>query len=344
MKKYIHVKESKDGDIIAEDLMVNGCTIPLVMKDSILNEYMRNKIIINNIDRICVLDKKNDEETKDSTIVENYNDSIAVIKHNFANIAKGQKMELDDILKVSNFIFNNSECIYKLIHSMNIIKRVDEYTYSHSVNVAMYSMLIGKWIGLEEREIKLIIKAGLLHDIGKIKIPLTILNKKESLTDEEYKRIKKHVSLGYSICNEYDWLDDEVGKAVLLHHERQDGSGYPLGLSGENISLYAKIVAIADVYDAITSERIYKKRQTPFETFQEILSFGYSKFDVNIMNRFLYNIATIYVGEKVKMNNGDIGEIVFIPPDNIMYPIVKVRDRYYDLKHKENNYSISELL
>ncbi len=233
--------------------------------------------------------------------------------------------------------------VSEVIKEINCVRNFDDYTYTHSINVALYAMFIEKWLRLEELEIRNVVKAGILHDIGKSKIPLSILNKKGSLTEEEFNKIKEHTTIGYNLCKEYNCINEDVKKVILYHHEREDSSVYPLGLKGDEINLYTKIIAIADIYDAITSERVYKPKRTPFETFKNIIDLGYGKIDVLILRTFLNNITSFYVGEEVKMSNGDISKIVFVPPNNITYPIVKVNNIYHDLS-KNTDYKIIEMI
>jgi HD-GYP domain-containing protein (c-di-GMP phosphodiesterase class II) len=128
-----------------------------------------------------------------------------------------------------------------------------------------------------------------------------------------------------------------------MHHEREDGTGYPFGIGGDEITLYAKIIALADVYDALTSERVYKKRITPFETFSIIEKTGLRHFDIKIMMTFLHNIASYYIGSEVIMDNGKHGTVVYVTPHNISLPIIKVDDKYIDMS-KEKNIKIIELI
>ncbi len=347
MKQYINIRDCKDGDIVAEDIYFDIYNIPIIMKNSVINEYVKEKIMNYNIEFIHII--RNTSEAKKENILnkssfkKEYEKNISKIKSFFANIAKGRKVDSNDIINISNSLMNSSGDICKVLETMHSFKNVDDYTFNHSINVALYSMLMGKWLELEEYEIRDIIKAGILHDIGKAKIPIDILNKKGSLTEEEFNKIKEHTTIGYNLCKEFNWLDEDIKKVVLFHHEREDGSGYPLGLKGDKISLYTKIVAIADIYDALTSERVYKAKQTPFDTFKHIIDLGYGKIDVLILRKFLSNIASFYTGEKVRMSNGEIGEIVFVPPHNIIYPIVKVDEMYHDLS-KKPDYKIIEII
>lgn len=347
MRQYININDCKSGDIVAEDIFINIYSIPIIMKNSIINEYVKDKLIQYDIKYIHIIrptnESRSDNNTDKISFSKEYDKNILMVKSVFANIAKGEKVNSSQILDIVDSTMSNLGNITEVIKVMNGVRKFDEYTYTHSINVALYGMFIGKWVGLGEKEIREVIKAGILHDIGKSKIPLSILNKKGTLTKEEFNKIKEHTTIGYNLCKEYNWINEDVKKVILYHHEREDGSGYPLGLKGDKISLYAKIIAIADIYDAITSERIYKPKQTPFQTFNNIISLGYGKIDVLILRRFLNNIASFYVGEKVKMSNGDIGEVVFVPPNNITCPIVKVNNVYQDLS-KKSEYKIIEMI
>lgn len=192
-------------------------------------------------------------------------------------------------------------------------------------------MLLGKWLGLKSSQIDDLIKAAILHDIGKVKIPEKILNKKGKLSDEEFEIMKKHPVHSYEIALDSQKLSFDILKAILLHHEKENGSGYPLMVRGDKIPLYAKIIGICDVYDALTSERVYKGRMSPFDAFKIIELDGYELFDVKVMLTFLQNISNYYIGTDVVLNNGDIGQVVYINPRNISYPIVKIGSEYIDL-------------
>ncbi|HZK58167.1 MAG TPA: HD-GYP domain-containing protein, partial [Clostridia bacterium] len=203
-------------------------------------------------------------------------------------------------------------------------------------HVPFYSMLIAAWLNLSDKEINEVIQAGLLHDIGKVKVPNKILNKKGKLTTEEFNTIKKHTTLGHEMLSKIDDISYGVKNAVLLHHERTDGSGYPFGMSTTFIDLYSKIVAIADVFDAMTSDRIYRKRKTPFDVFEMFKTVGVGIFDTTILNIFINKISPYYIGTNVMLNNGERGRIVYIPPRDVLSPIIEIQSDYLDLSVQNN--------
>jgi putative nucleotidyltransferase with HDIG domain len=211
-----------------------------------------------------------------------------------------------------------------MVLCLNKVRSIDEYTYAHSLNVALLCSLLGSWLNLDESNIKRLTSCGLLHDIGKSKIPREILNKPEALTPAEFEEIKKHPTLGYKILEKNIAISKDVALGVLMHHEREDGSGYPLGLESSQISYYAKILAVVDVYDAMTSNRVYKKRQPPFDVLELYESEYLTKCDTGIMLTFLKHISSYYVGNIVKLNDGTEGEIIYINQNRISKPLVRL--------------------
>jgi putative nucleotidyltransferase with HDIG domain len=348
-----HLKDCIRGDVLAEDIYIPNRNIPLAVKGNPVDDKLKEKLIDNKVFKIYVEEERvtdastevevSPECSKTEKFIAQYSKDVTAIKSVFQEIASGKDPDLGMIADMSQNLLENSDDIFRVVDSINSVRGIDEYTYTHSINVALYSMFIARWMGLEEDMVNDVIKAGLLHDIGKARIPSEILNKRGPLSDIEFEKMKEHPVIGYDICNEMSGIKDSIKEAVLLHHEKADGSGYPKGLRDGEFGLYAKIVSIADIYDAITSERVYKKKQTPFETFSEIKEVAYGKLDIKISDLFLSNIASFYVGSKVRMNTGEIGEIAFIYPHKIDQPLVNIGGKMVDIS-KEKGYSIEELI
>ncbi len=212
------------------------------------------------------------------------------------------------------------------------IHSYDDYTFDHSVRVAMISGLLSKWCGHHTKAIKNAAMAGLLHDIGKCNIPDEILNKPGALNEDEMKVMKTHSILGYILIKEMKSLPIDVQLGVLQHHEREDGTGYPNALKSSEICYVAKIVAIADVYCAMTQDRPYKKAMHPFDAMSYILEKCHSSLDFSISKTFLANVAHFYIGHKVILNDGLQGEIIMTYKDDPARPMVRVGDDYIDLR------------
>lgn len=328
-KKSISIFQVSAGDILAEDIIAENGN-KLVAKDTTINDYIKDKLLKQGISKVQVYG------LKEKDLGEEYCKVIYTVKEMLGDLSKGKALNKSLLEFISDYIFSAREEYLSLTAFLYRIQSFDEYTYTHSINTAFYSMLIASWIGLNEEGVKTVIKAGILHDVGKLHISESIINKQGKLTLEEFHVIKKHPVYGYSILCENDAANEDVRKAVLMHHERTDGSGYPLGVSHNDINVFAKIIGVADVYDAITSKRAYKKRETPFNAFQFFLTIGLGTFDVHILNTFIMNIASLYVGSKVRLSNGQIGEIVYVPPQDILYPIIAVGKDYLDLSHEKD--------
>lgn len=333
----IPVIECTEGEVLAADIHnCNGLT--LVSKNTVMNQYIKNKLLNMGIDSLRVYSSTPGSQKTidpDSRFIANYKETVLHFKQVINDITSGKKLDYDKVECISDLIYaeiNRNVSMAKYLHEM---RRTDDYTYTHCINTAFYSMLIGKWLELPEYRIKKAIQAGLLHDIGKAKVPIEILNKKGPLSPEDFDLIKKHPVFGYDLINEIKGVDKGIKQAVLFHHERIDRSGYPFQLEPSDIGLYSRIVAIADVYDAMTSDRVYKKRSTPFEAFKMFRKVGVHIFDTDILNIFLKNIATSYVGTRVVLNTGEKGQIVYVPPEDIVSPIVAVHSMYLHLTQSD---------
>lgn len=189
------------------------------------------------------------------------------------------------------------------------LKKRDEYTARHSMNVCMLAITLSSFIGADEDTIKEMGVGALLHDIGKIKIPLEILNKPGKLTDDEFELIKKHPEFGVEILQDSRDLSPESIEVVYAHHERMDGSGYPRGLVGNQISPYTQMVAIADVYDAMTSDRVYHSGRSPVEVINHMRAANGS-FNSEMLEQFVHCVGDYPIGSLVELNTGEVGFVV----------------------------------
>lgn len=339
-KLMVSTLECPDGYAVAEDVFNSKGTL-IINKDTIVNEYIRQRLLAFKVDKITAFKQesmnytdpgKNNPKAYIIAFKRTYQESAKSVKIIINDLAAGRELDSKKIHEISSSLYDNMYSNIAITECLNKIRVVDEYTYTHCINVSLYSMLIGKWLGLPESEIKLLVMAGILHDVGKAKIPLEILNKRGPLTKEEFEVIKKHPLYGFEIVKDNPGISKKVKEAVLMHHEKENGTGYPFGIRGTSISSFAKIVTIADVFDALTSERVYKERQTPFDTFREFERIaGEGHYDPAILLKFIHNISQYYVGSKVMMSTGKFGEIVYVPPHNISRPVVRVEDSYIDL-------------
>jgi len=329
-KIIVYTHELVPGMRIAETIL-NEYGAIVVSEGTVLDENIIRKLNNIGVYRLQIFDEKVVEvETKD-VFKKKYNEDVNKVKELIWSISNGMDFNNAKVNEVVDSVLNRSEERRDIIGCLNQIRSADEYTYSHSVNVSLLAMLIGKWMKLDDERVRLLVQAGLLHDIGKTKVPFEILNKPGKLTDEEFEEVKKHTVHGYRILEKVPHVHREILAVVLMHHEKEDGSGYPTGLTGEKLNLLTKIITVADIFDAKTSNRVYKGKETPFDVFKFMEEESIGKLSPVVVNVLFNNIASYYIGDKVKLNNGDIGEIVYINPRSVSKPIVKVDNKYIDL-------------
>jgi len=362
----LKIDDLKIGMILAE-------TINISEKNSILkNSNITNDILSllqseKTIDEICVYktkkyynsdfenpddefeEYKNINEKKKSVrdnvdILEKSFNAISVnLNQTFYKLGKVKMCNMDEIRQISKQLQEKMTDLNALINDIVFYGSGQDSIYRHGINVAVLSNLLGKWIGLEETKVHLLTYSALLHDLGKTKIDSKIFNTNDSLNDEDYKIVKSHPLLGYNIVNEINFLDKSVAQGILMHHERLDGSGYPLGLQNDKISQFGKIIAIADVFDAINSNRSYRKKKFPFESLQIIKKESFGKLDYTYCNIFLNHMFNYYVGKDVLLNNDKVAQIIQMDINDLDRPLILLDDNFIKLSsNKELN--IKELV
>lgn len=221
----------------------------------------------------------------------------------------------------------NSLVCFDLLRSM---KHDSDFTYIHSVNVALISNMLAKWLKFKESDVELISVAGLLHDIGKTKLPRELLERQQLMNSQDIIEYKRHCTLGYNILKERN-VERKLQLVALTHHERCDGAGYPLRIRGPEICDYARIVAIADTFDELTATHANRKNVDPFRVIQMFESEGLHQFDTEYMLTFLGSILNTYIHSTVRLSNGLKGEIIFVNKADPSRPIVKVGSQFIDL-------------
>jgi HD-GYP domain-containing protein (c-di-GMP phosphodiesterase class II) len=203
------------------------------------------------------------------------------------------------------------------------LKNKDDYTYMHSVAVCALMVALARGLELSEAEIKQAGLAGLLHDIGKAGIPLEILNKPAALTDEEFTLVRLHPERGHTLLLQADITDEVVLDVCLHHHEKVNGMGYPHKLKADEISLFAKMGAVCDVYDAITSHRPYKENWEPSDSLQRMAQWA-DHFDDRVFKAFVKSVGIYPIGSMVKLKSGRLAVVIDQSQKSLLTPIVKV--------------------
>lgn len=234
-----------------------------------------------------------------------------------------------------SFIETNRNSSVSLMDMLLNMREIDDSTYAHSISVSMICNILAGWLHMSQEDRVLATSCGLFADIGKTRIPENILNKPGPLTKTEFETIKRHPIDGYNILDKAG-LHEEVKNAALMHHEKNDGSGYPYGFTSDKISRFAKLVTVADIYDAMTSPRAYRKAMCPFDVISVFETESYDKYDADILLTFLRNVSNSFIGQRARLSNGVEGKIIFIHPEKLSRPTVQCGDNFIDLtKHKD---------
>lgn len=232
---------------------------------------------------------------------------------------KFKSVSRSDIQKIGQIVEDMIEQLLDqkdFVFALSQLRSVDDYTYQHSVNVGVLALIIGIDLSLDKDQLRHLGTGAILHDIGKIMISEDLIKKPSKLTIAEFSEVKKHTLYGYEILMQTN-IAEEAAQIALHHHEKYDGTGYCWGLRNTNIPLFARIVAVADVYDAMSNDRVYKRRTLPDQVFREITHLGDKHFDAHIMETFAKHINIYPTGTGIVLNSGHRGIVLH---QNKLYP------------------------
>ena len=329
--------ELKPGMVLSEDVDSLRSGAILVSKNTVLNKKIIKRIYNYGIRYVYIYSEDNmPQEISNNSLEIKYEILSDKMENVFADIKIGKKIILTEINEEVNELVDE---VLKNDNILGIIRELeekDDYTFNHSLNVSMLATMLGKWLGYSMKQIKQLALTGLFHDIGKLKVPDNIINKPGELTELEFGKIKEHPIYGYNILKETVGISNNISLGVLQHHEREDGSGYPLGLKGNEIHEYAKIIAVCDTYDAITSNRVYKPKSSPFFAAEILEEKSFTVLEPRITRIFLDKIAGFYVGCTVLLSNGQEGDIVYIHPQAPTKAIVKTENEFINFLEPQN--------
>ena len=274
---------------------------------------------------------------------EEFNSATETVTHALNDIAKkNEKISVDELFASANNIMENATNTYQLMDILSNIRYFDDSTYAHSLNVALLANILGRWLNFDEEHLKMLTVAGMLHDIGKVLIPKEIIQKPGKLTEEEFKTIKQHPVLGYKLLKSKN-VDDAISFAALMHHEKCDGTGYPTSAKSNQIYASAKLIAIIDVYEAMTANRCYRDGICPFQVIRMFEDEGYAKYEPSYMIPFLRGISETYLHNTVLLNDGSRGEIVLTNNATPSKPGIMSGNNFIDLA-KRSDLTIEKIL
>ena len=330
--RLVPIECVKPNTIIGKTLYDSDGRI-LVRVGVVLTKGIISKIKNINIPSIYILDKYSSAEIDDIIKPELRQQAILTIKEAFSNI--NRLTMADKFSKKESVYFENIESMSKdlienVLNNKNVliplvdIRSMDNYVYSHSVNVAVLSLVLGIALKLTKRNLQYLCTGALLHDVGKTFIPKEILTKEEELNPEEAEIFQQHSLLGYKYLSDSYNLSAHSKLIALQHHERIDGLGYPNNSHGDEISTLSKIVSIADAYDSLSAGRPNEKAMFPSDVLEYLMSNAGKAFDYDIVNTFCKIVIPFSQGTIVELSNGDIAVVKETLPGFPLRPIVKI--------------------
>ena len=273
-----------------------------------------------------------------------YSKKIGSTKSALDHLLSAEEIDPSALLEDTvNLVNQNDMATHELFDMLHNMRQVDDTIYAHSLNVALLARVLGKWLKFSDSDLDTLTMAGLLHDLGKLRIPDSIMNKPGRLTPEEFDIIKMHPRIGYDTMANSS-LDIRIKQAALMHHERCDGSGYPFGFKQDDISKFAMVIAIVDVYDAMTAARCYRGPLCPFTVIQQFEEEGLQKYYPQYILTFLEHIAGTYQNNRVLLSNGKKATVVMINPNSLSKPIVQLEDEAFLDLSKQNDLLISAII
>lgn len=352
----IRTDQAESGMKVASDVYTSNNQL-IIPKNTILDERMISRLRFYNIYGLLIfLSKPEVELVEEVSYIEmlrstpefkkfnrTYVETIRNVEDNFNGVLSGQgEFDIDNLLAETDRILQEGRNGAHILEMLHGIRNYDDLTYVHSLNVSLICNIFGGWLKYSAEDIRMLTLAGLLHDIGKMLIPKEIITKAGKLTQEEFKVVKTHSIKGYQALKDQP-IDIRVKYAALMHHERCDGSGYPNGFVAEQIDDFAKIIAIADVYDAMTSSRRYRNAICPFDVVDEFEKDGFLKYDPGFLMTFLERIVQSYMHNVVRLSDGREGEVIMINKLSLARPVIRSGNTYIDLS-KEPKLSIKEII
>ncbi|NOU93534.1 HD domain-containing protein [Paenibacillus sp. LMG 31456] len=280
------------------------------------------------------------ERTDHSVLVD---ESVLLVEEIFQEIRYTKQIPLLTIRKqIFPMIYHTTEQP-NLFGLFACLQSKDDYTFRHNIGVGVIATLIGRWLELKENELSQLTIAATLHDVGKLRIPLEILNKPDKLTTEEFEIMKKHTLFGYEMIQNTVGTNEREALVAYQHHERHDGSGYPLGIKGEQISFFSRIVAVADVFHAMTSKRSYRNAAPFYETLKQMHDNAFGVLDPQIIRLFMDKIMQSIIGNEVLLTDGRKGTIIMANPHDPLHPLVSMSSGFLDLS-KQSSCHIERIL
>lgn len=342
----VQVKELQEGCILTEEVF-SLTNRPIIPKNTILtNELIHflqaflikdvkvNKTLVSGqlfVPESIVeeeeekTDQKQEEE--ELTFSDLFLQAANLYKKEFQSWQAGMTVDVSKVRAIMVPLLEELEKAPLEILTLHHLSTEKEYLYQHSIAIGLISWFIGKKLAYKKGDLIQLALAGCLSDCGMAKLPESILNKKGTLTSNEFNEIKNHPTHSYNLIKNSPLLRDVSKVAVFQHHERLDGTGYPIGDKIHKIHPFALIIAVADTFHAMTSARLYRKKQSPFKVLEMIIEDNFGKFDITVIKALQSGMINFSIGTRVKLSNGSVAEVLFFEEKSPTRPLIKLVDK-----------------
>lgn len=357
----VHINNLDFGDIVGKDIYANT-RYPIVAKNTPITSELLHVFRAFNIQEVPILfdekkkrvsNKKVDKEesviaeqdNQLSTFGKEYLANLEIFKKEFSKWEAGAKI---DLIKVREVIFPLIEKVLEdrsYLFDLTHYSTPNDYLYHHCIATGLIAATLANKLGFDRGNTLQIGIAGALADCGMAKVPKIIRNKKGALTKNEYDEIRRHPVYSYNMVKELAALKPEMKLAVLQHHERLDGSGYPIGIKMGRVSQLAQIIAVADTFHAMTCDRVYRSKESLFKVIEMIKETEFGKFDIQVVNTLTNLVADLPIGTKVELTNLEKAEVIFVNQFYPTRPIIRLlkNGEIIDLS-KQNALMISRVI
>ncbi|GLX65682.1 HD-GYP domain-containing protein [Paenibacillus glycanilyticus] len=351
----LHISDLKEGDILLKDTF-NGYGLHVLSKSTVLTHKDIAKLFQHQVDYVDIEDRRTTEQPDHRTLENSvhpkwlpnvrpdYENAVKGFQDLFLKATAGGVVNQDEVAAAFSPLLKNFQMERDVVSMLLLLNTADDYTYQHSVQVGMLSYYLASWLGYTELEALEISKAGYLHDIGKSRISSSILDKPAKLTEQEFEEVKKHTLYGHEIIQQsFHDQSEFLSVSALQHHERIDGSGYPYGLHGDEIHPVAKIIAVVDIYSAMISERVYKKKRDLFYVLKELYKMSFNELDARTTHTFIKHMIPNFIGKKAVLESGEVGTIIMTHPTEFFRPLIQIGEQFIDLT-VDRDYEIKAII
>ncbi len=352
----IRISDITDGMIVAKDVytdtnelvlthntVLNGEIVKRLKQYGVYRITVYKEVEVSGVNRQPSRVEKVRNSKEFVRFKKNFDNTVAGLKGTFARILESSDIDgVAQLTKQVDTIMRKADGSYHVFDMLNCMREYDDVTFAHSISVSILCNLIGEWLRLSNSDIYSLTMSGILHDIGKMQIPNEIISKPGKLTEEEFHIVQQHPKLGYQILSKLD-LDEHVKYAALMHHERCDGKGYPMQIGKNKIDYFSKIVMLADVYDAMTADRSYRKGMCPFKALDIMLEDGFEKYDPAVLMLFVEKTVQSYIGATVLLSDDRAGEIVAVNREAWTRPLIRIKNEFVDL-YRDKSIKIAKIV